>query len=697
LVKSDGKCLNKEQAKNTRINELIGYLGKMTWTGNLDQKIPVLPSNDPLAELFAAVATNQEDLREIEKERNEVHERIQIEKAKINKLNSQLTATINALPDLMFEVDSEGRIFSYHSPSDSHKHKQELLYANPDVFLNKRIDEVLPKDAAIICNNAIKEAIETGKHTGATYSLQFPNGVFWFELSIATKSNSEISEKRVIMLVRDITKRKKAEDILRLSNRVLEASTNHISVIGKDFNYKYVNNAYTNAHGLLANNIIGTHISELLGKQIFEVKIKPLLIKCIAGEEIKYESWFTFKNLGQRFMVVEYLPLFAENGNVESVVVVSKDITERKKTEEIIKASEEKYQLLTETMKDVVVKISITGELLYVSPAIEHFGGHKPEEVIGNNMVDFFAEEKDYQRAVELITEVIETHKSGNFEFMYKSKNKIPFPVEHTYVPLLRNNKVYAIQLVMRDITERKEAEEALKESNKTKDKFFSIIAHDLKSPFNSLLGYSEILNNDYHNYSSKEKKSFIGIIHEGLQNTLKLLDDLLLWAWTQKGTIAYHPKKINLYSIVKETSELLSQSIEKKSIQLINRITDNIYVEADKDMLATIIRNLLSNALKFTNKHGKITISADIQEEKHNKFVTIKVNDTGVGIAKELQKTLFDIGENISTKGTENEKGTGLGLILCKEFVDIHGGEIWVESEEGKGSSFFFSIPYIS
>ncbi len=389
------------------------------------------------------------------------------------------------------------------------------------------------------------------------------------------------------------------------------------------------------------------------------------------------------------------------------IILLEKKVEKHKN--DLIK-SEENYRLLTETMKDVVVRISLTGELLYLSPAAEGFGGYMHEEEVGGDISKFFAVENDYQRAVKLIAEVVQTHKSGSFEFMYKPKNKAPFPVELTYVPLIKSGKIYAIQMVLRDITERKNAELALQESeaqlretNKTKDKFFSIIAHDLRSPFNTLLGFSEILNDEFDEYSTKEKKRFIGIIYKGLQNTLKLLDNLLYWARSQKGTIAYNPEKINLLVLTNEISELLNQSIENKSIKLINELELNTYVEADRDMLATIIRNLLSNAIKFTNKHGEITIKTFLVSGKnHNQFVGISVSDTGVGIPKEVQSKIFDIGENTSTKGTENETGTGLGLILCKEFVKKHGGKIWVESEVGNlpggkagGSTFYFTMPY--
>jgi hypothetical protein len=240
-----------------------------------------------------------------------------------------------------------------------------------------------------------------------------------------------------------------------------------------------------------------------------------------------------------------------------------------------------------------------------------------------------------------------------------------------------------------------KESEVKLIESNATKDKFFSIIAHDLKSPFNSMLGFSDILNKEFDNYDANEQKKFIGIINTSLQNTHKLLENLLLWSLSQRGGIDFKPKKTNLFLLTYEVNEILKHLAENKLIKLINQIDENIYVEADKNMLSTVIRNLVSNAIKFTAKNGKIIISSNVMTtDKKQQIVEISVKDTGVGISSEIQSKLFDIGKDTSTKGTENENGTGLGLILCKEFVEYHGGKIWVESEIGKGSIFYFSIP---
>jgi len=235
-----------------------------------------------------------------------------------------------------------------------------------------------------------------------------------------------------------------------------------------------------------------------------------------------------------------------------------------------------------------------------------------------------------------------------------------------------------------------------LKKLNATKDRFFSIISHDLRSPFNSMLGFSELLLENFDNYTKNQSKEFIGIMHKSMQNTFKLLENLLLWSRSQSNSIEFEPKREKLYLISETTIELLQQTAKTKSITLINQIPKDLEVKADKNMLLTIIRNLISNAIKFTPKGGEIKIIAYSSTMDNLKTTEIVIEDNGIGISEESQLKMFDITENTSTRGTEKEIGTGLGLILCKDFIEKHGGKVWIESKINKGSKFYFNLPIL-
>ena len=229
-----------------------------------------------------------------------------------------------------------------------------------------------------------------------------------------------------------------------------------------------------------------------------------------------------------------------------------------------------------------------------------------------------------------------------------------------------------------------------LKEANRTKDKFFSIVAHDLKSPFNSLLILTKLLLDDYDTFTNEERRKFISQIKSSAENTYSLLENLLQWASAQSDKTIIVKEKIELAKLSDEAITLLTPIARHKKIKLISSIQNDLVGFADKNMISTVLLNIVSNAVKFTDHQGRIEISG----YENNNHVEVVISDSGVGISEKNMKKLFKPGEKFQTIGTDREKGTGLGLILCKEFVEKNDGKIWVDSEEGKGSRFYFSLP---
>jgi len=235
-----------------------------------------------------------------------------------------------------------------------------------------------------------------------------------------------------------------------------------------------------------------------------------------------------------------------------------------------------------------------------------------------------------------------------------------------------------------------KQQNKELEELNATKDKFFSIIAHDLKNPFHTLIGFSELILDNYANYDSEKIKKFVAMMHDTSKQGHNLLENLLQWSRNQTGRIEWEPIVVDLQLLVTYTFNQLKSNAIKKQISLINEIPDKTYLRADTNMLSTVLRNLISNALKFSPVNTKIEVSSIDNEDD----VQISIKDYGVGISAQNLERLFRIDESYTTLGTEKEKGTGLGLLLCKEFIEKHGGKITVKSKENEGSSFIFSIP---
>lgn len=244
-----------------------------------------------------------------------------------------------------------------------------------------------------------------------------------------------------------------------------------------------------------------------------------------------------------------------------------------------------------------------------------------------------------------------------------------------------------------RDIIESQNNE--LKRLNSTKDKLFSIIAHDMKNPFHTLLGFSELLLENLYEYELEKTEQYLKLVYDASQQGFGLLENLLEWSRTQTGRLKYVPEKINLNELADECMDIFESNLNGKSIRFTNHISPKLQIFADRNMTTAILRNLFSNAIKFTPAHGTIVISVNSKTlTSQSKMVEIKVTDSGVGIAPENMDKLFADDVFFTTKGTNNEKGSGLGLLICKEFTEKHGGKIRVESKSGEGSSFIFTLP---
>ena len=235
-------------------------------------------------------------------------------------------------------------------------------------------------------------------------------------------------------------------------------------------------------------------------------------------------------------------------------------------------------------------------------------------------------------------------------------------------------------------------SESNLADSNKTKDRFISILAHDLRNPLHNIIGQSFLLSESYSQLSEADRINYSKNINVSTDQMSRLLDNLLEWARAQSKGIKFAPILFDLRNVVQNVEAVLNNLAKEKSIKLVNNIPFGISIYADKSMIETVIRNLANNSIKFTKEGGKITISASLL----GSYIVTKISDTGVGISEENCQLLFKLDHNLKTRGTNNERGTGLGLIICKEFIDLHKGKIWVESEINKGSDFYFSIPIL-
>lgn len=386
-------------------------------------------------------------------------------------------------------------------------------------------------------------------------------------------------------------------------------------------------------------------------------------------------------------------------GGQTYVQAIVRDISIIRKAENDLKKSEEKFRRLTDNSPAVIFRIETLPEfkVSFISPATLLFTGYAPEDFYNDPELVFkLLHKNDIHISDYFLNGSIDTSKPLELRWLRKNGEVIWCQVQ--IVPIYNlMRQIEAYEGVAINITSLKSAEEALRKSeqkfielNAAKDKFFSIIAHDLKNPFNSLIGFSELLSEEFDEFSEEEKKSQINSIRNVSEQTFKLLQNLLDWASSQTGRLEFNPKTIELSEIVTEIIGLMHLQSVYKKVAVYTGIGYGTKVFADSDMVKTIFRNLISNAIKFTNMGGKVWIVA---KQKENE-IEVSISDTGIGICQENIDKLFRIDEKFKTLGTLSEKGTGLGLLLCKEFVEKNGGRIWVESTPGAGSTFSFTLP---
>jgi len=395
------------------------------------------------------------------------------------------------------------------------------------------------------------------------------------------------------------------------------------------------------------------------------------------------------------------LPVFKDDKLV-ALKGINLDITERKKAEESLKSINERFNLATTAASISVWEHDFITDIIQVDDNFNKIYGNTQ----GNYQIEFnefikFIHPDDVDIIKINIKEGIKSDKSMNFEFrIIRLDGDIRNISAYGKITKDNTNKPVKYIGVNMDISEYKNAERVIKESetklhqlNADKNRFISILGHDLKSPFNNLLGLSEVLIGEITSLKTEEIEDIAKDIQKSAKIANKLLDDILMWARTQQGKIPFKPQILNFKDIFKSTLEIFTPNASAKNITINYSATDEINVFADIDMIKTVLRNLVSNAIKFTNSGGSIIIDA----KQNSENVIISVSDNGIGIPPENLSKLFDISEVITTTGTAKETGTGLGLLLCKEFVEKHGGKIWVESEVGKGSDFKFTLPIIT
>lgn len=386
---------------------------------------------------------------------------------------------------------------------------------------------------------------------------------------------------------------------------------------------------------------------------------------------------------------------FNETFNSTICTLTITDLNSIRRRENKLKVSEENFRFLIEESSDPIFSFTKSGKYIYVNRAFASGVNRNQNEIIGRHIWDVFSPEEAEKR-FSAVKYVFETGVPKILEVRVPTSHGDTFYI--TSVTPIKNDagKVKTVVCISKDITKRKEAEDLLKiseqslrEANAAKDKLLSILAHDLRNPFGVLINLPTVLHNDFERFTLDEIKDHLKYIIEAATNGHKLLEGLLEWSSTQTGNVRFNPAKFNIKDVILDSCNLLGTPAKQKDITIELNLQNNLMVMADPNMIRTIIRNLITNSLKFTHNGGKITISA---EQKNGK-IKVSVADNGIGIPEDMQLNLFDFTKSSSKPGTNKEKGNGLGLVVCNEFIKKHNSDLLFESKVGKGSTFSFYL----
>jgi PAS domain S-box-containing protein len=513
----------------------------------------------------------------------------------------------------------------------------------------------------------------------------------------------KVNEKnnRIYSVTRDITIQKQLEIELlsskELYHEIFYSNPNPMWIFDLEtLAFLEVNQATIDQYGYTNEEFLSMTLKDITPEEdIASLMISA--VKAISEYNAENELWRHITKSGEiLFAELSAKSLIYEGKKTRSVII--NNVTKRIETEKSLLESEIKYRILTDSSNDLIMRFDKEFRHLYANPATMLYFNMPPEVFIGKTHEELGFPEADYTYWDAKIEEVFITGKQQK-EVVTINDGKT-----HTDWSLIpefdKEGNVISVLSYTRDVTDIINIQQALEKSEKNlklinaeKDKFFSIIAHDLRSPFNGFLGLTDLLMNDLSSMEAEEIESFASNMNKSAYHLFSLLENLLEWSQMQNRLIKFNPTTVNLNDEISFILNTMEESFKGKDIKSSKNILHETTVLADKHMLNTVFRNLISNAFKFTPKGGNIEIAFIVGTENN---IEISIKDSGIGMSEKIIQNLFSLSEKINRKGTDDEDSSGLGLLLVKDYLDKHNGKINVSSQEGVGSTFTISLPLL-
>lgn len=603
-----------------------------------------------------------------------------------------LQSLLDNIPDSIYFKDENSKFIKVN------KAKAEHSNVAPEEMIGKTDLDFKHKEDAMRIHEDDKIVIDTGQPIiNKMEKMIDKKGVeHWVSVIKVPRFDEEGNIIGTMGISRDITELKKMQEELIGSEQrfkdIFDASSDFLLYLDANRKILNINNTAMNLGSLEKEKVIGKSFSKIKGlfsKEDMKRHIQTIKNAAKGVKVSDYEGDLLSKD-DTRYRFLFSIDIIEENEEVKGILLRGRDVTKRQRAWEELVKLEEKYRVLAETSADGVLTIDPLGRLTYVNPSFEKMCGRRKSQILATLFRDYLSEDSIYLFQQISLDIRKKDEKIENVELELVDSDGYIIPIEVNVAPLKKDNEFAGIECTVRDITERKKIEDELKKSERLKTEFMNIAAHELKSPVTPIKGYLDLIIQDRD--ASEKVKNWARISLRNSMRLMKLVNDILDVSRLDSDTMRFDMEKLNPSEILKEVSEDIKPVIDEKKIEFKNYIQKNLpNILGDRNRLLQVLKNLLVNAIKFTD-NGSIILKA----EKEDKYILISVEDTGIGISSDELKKIFTKFYQAYTGDDRKNEGTGLGLFICKEIIGKHNGEIWAESELGKGSKFVIKLPYL-
>ena len=611
----------------------------------------------------------------------------------IKKSDEKYKNLFNKSIDPIVIIDKKGKFI------DVNEQLIKILEYNKEDLIGKDFTKI-----NILTKTSIKKTLDNfiknmkGENV-LPYEVEFitkTGNIIPAEINVSTITEyNEVTEYLIILRdLRERYKRKKIERELNESEKkfkdIFEETSDLLLYIEKGIILD-INKALINFLNIKKQDVIGKEISILknfFSQDDIEKHVNAIEIASTGSKITDYETEL-ITNKGSKYEFLFSVDCIYNDDNIKGILLQGKDITQRNhEIKELIKL-EEKYRILAETTADGVITIDPLGRLTYVNPSFEKMLNRRKSQILATLLRDYLSEDSIYLFQ-QIFIDARKNEKIENIELELVNTKNQKIPIEVNVASFKKDGKFGGMVLTIRDITERKKIEDELKKSDKLRTEFMNIAAHELKSPVTPIKGYLDLIISDKD--ANEKIKNWAKISLRNSERLLKLVNDILDVSRLETDTMRFDMEKISVVDILDEIAEDMKPSVEGKGLKFITHIPRDLPdIVGDKFRLSQVLKNLLVNAIKFTD-NGSISIVS----KQINDHILISVTDSGIGIYKDELKKIFNKFYQAYTGEDRKHEGTGLGLFICHNIIQKHKGKIWVESQVGKGTTFYIEIPYL-